>query len=83
MEFDYKQFHINATPLAEGGHYFARAKISQYDSEGEDPDEVRWSGDIGDYRGGTAVGDRVDRRELGVGGALRFLESDNGDENAT
>jgi hypothetical protein len=27
MKFDYKEFHINASPLDEGGRYYARAKI--------------------------------------------------------
>ena len=27
MQFDYREFHINASPLDEGGRYYARAKI--------------------------------------------------------
>lgn len=49
MEFDYKQFRIEASCLEEGGHYYARAKIFLSASEGGDAREVKWSGDIGDY----------------------------------
>ncbi|SAK49782.1 hypothetical protein [Caballeronia ptereochthonis] len=50
MKFDYKQFHIDASCLEEGGRYYARAKIFRRSSEGDDDHEVKWSGDIGDYR---------------------------------
>ena len=48
MEFDYKQFHINAAPLAEGGRYYARAKVLRIAKSGP-PVEVKWSGDLGRY----------------------------------
>lgn len=50
MEFDYKQFRISAACLEEGGHYYARAKIFRRRLEDDDAREVKWSGDIGDYR---------------------------------
>jgi hypothetical protein len=49
MRFDYKQFHIDASPLDEGGHYYARAKIYRRASAGEQAVEVKYSGDLGDY----------------------------------
>jgi hypothetical protein len=49
MQFDYKQFHIDASPLDEGGHYYARAKIYRHVSAGGDAVEVKYSGDLGDY----------------------------------
>ena len=49
MEFDYKQFRIDAFCLEEGGHYYARAKIFTRSLEHHDAREVKWSGDIGDY----------------------------------
>jgi len=49
MRFDYKQFHIDASPLDEGGHYYARAKIYRRASVGEHAVEVKYSGDLGDY----------------------------------
>jgi hypothetical protein len=50
MRFRYKQFEIDASSLAEGGHYYARAKIFRQPRLGSDAVEVKWSGDIGDYR---------------------------------
>jgi hypothetical protein len=50
MQFDYKGFHIDASVLDEGGHYYARAKIFQPSPKGGEAREVKWSGDIGDYR---------------------------------
>ncbi|AET94625.1 hypothetical protein [Caballeronia cordobensis] len=50
MEFEYQQFRIDASCLEEGGHYYARAKIFRQSSEDDTPNEVKWSGDIGDYR---------------------------------
>ena len=50
MEFDYKQFRIDALCLEEGGRYYARAKIFRRSTEGDNAREVKWSGDIGDYR---------------------------------
>jgi hypothetical protein len=50
MKFDYRQFVIDASCLEEGGHYYARAKICERGSAAEEPREVKWSGDIGDYR---------------------------------
>ncbi|RKT24418.1 hypothetical protein B0G69_0079 [Paraburkholderia sp. RAU2J] len=49
MQFDYKQFHIDASPLDEGGHYYARAKIYRRASVGHEKLEVKYSGDLGDY----------------------------------
>lgn len=34
MQFDYKGFHINTSPLDEGGRYYARAKIFRRDPTG-------------------------------------------------
>jgi hypothetical protein len=50
MKFDYKHFSIDASCLEEGGRYYARAKIFQRTSVADDAREVKWSGDIGDYR---------------------------------
>jgi hypothetical protein len=50
MEFEYEQFRINAACLEEGGHYYARAKIFRRSSDDDNAREVKWSGDIGDYR---------------------------------
>jgi hypothetical protein len=49
MQFDYKQFHIDASPLAESGHFYARVKIFRRDPVGGDAVEVKYSGDLGDY----------------------------------
>ncbi|QCP50238.1 hypothetical protein FAZ95_14240 [Trinickia violacea] len=49
MGFDYKQFHIEASSLAEGGHFYARAKIYRRESASGDAVEVKYSGDLGDY----------------------------------
>jgi hypothetical protein len=49
MRFYYKHFEIDASSLAEGGRYFARAKIFRRPPSGGDVVEVKWSGDIGDY----------------------------------
>jgi hypothetical protein len=49
MRFDYKQFTIDTSPLSEGGHHYARAKIFRRSAEGGEAHEVKWSGDIGDY----------------------------------
>jgi hypothetical protein len=38
-----------ASPLGEGGHLYARAKICRRASVGGDTVEVNWSGDLGDY----------------------------------
>ncbi|REG48517.1 hypothetical protein B0G80_4749 [Paraburkholderia sp. BL6669N2] len=55
MQFDYKDFHIDASPLDEGGHYYARAKIYRRASAGVDTVEVKWSGDLGDYASDAAA----------------------------
>lgn len=55
MQFDYKDFHIDASPLDEGGHYYARAKIYRRASVGGDTVEVKWSGDLGDYPSDAAA----------------------------
>jgi hypothetical protein len=49
MKFDYKEFHIDASPLDDGGHYYARAKIHRRAPKGDDAVEVKYSGDLGDY----------------------------------
>ena len=49
MEFDYKGFRINTSPLDEGGRYYARAKIFRRDPAGGEAIEVKYSGDLGDY----------------------------------
>jgi hypothetical protein len=36
MKFDYKEFHIDASPLDDGGHYYARAKIHRRAPKGGD-----------------------------------------------
>lgn len=46
---DYKQFHIDASPLDEGGRYYARAKIHRRALVVGEAVEVKYSGDIGDY----------------------------------
>lgn len=55
MHFDYQQFHIDASPLDEGGHYYARAKIYRRASVGSDAVEVKYSGDLGDYSSDAAA----------------------------
>jgi len=50
MDLDYKQFRIEASCLNEGGRYYARAKILRVASEEGTREEVKWSGDIGEYR---------------------------------
>ncbi|KAK45658.1 hypothetical protein BG58_16945 [Caballeronia jiangsuensis] len=50
MDFKYKQFSIDVSCLEEGGHYYARAKIFRRPAQGDGAHEVKWSGDIGDYR---------------------------------
>jgi hypothetical protein len=49
MQFEYKGFHIDASPLDEGGRYYARAKIYRHASAGGGDVEVKYSGDLGDY----------------------------------
>jgi hypothetical protein len=49
MHFDYQRFPIDASPLDEGGHYYAGAKIYRRTSVGGDAVEVKYSGDLGDY----------------------------------
>jgi hypothetical protein len=49
MKFDYKEFHIDASTLDEGGHYYARARIYRRAPAGGDAVEVKYSGDLGDY----------------------------------
>jgi hypothetical protein len=41
MQFDDKDFHIDASPLDEGGQYYARAKSYQRASVGGDRVEVK------------------------------------------
>ncbi len=55
MRLRYKQFEIDASCLAEGGRYFARAKVFRPTGAGEDAVEVKWSGDIGEYRSEEAA----------------------------
>ncbi|HTH62702.1 MAG TPA: hypothetical protein VL689_21440 [Paraburkholderia sp.] len=68
MKFDYKQFHIEALCLEEGGHYYARAKIFQRPTAAEDLREVKWSGDIGDYRSDA------DAEEAALQWAIRWCD---------
>jgi hypothetical protein len=49
MEFDYKDYRIDASPLAEGGRYFARARICTAAAAGARRNEVKWSGDLGHF----------------------------------
>ena len=49
MEFDYKDFHIDVTPLVEGGQYFARAKLLRRSPGTEHFTEEKWSGDLGQF----------------------------------
>ncbi|MFL9936374.1 hypothetical protein P0D88_46965 [Paraburkholderia sp. RL18-103-BIB-C] len=49
MKFDYKEFHIDASPIDEGGDYYARAKIYRRAPKGGDAVEVKYSGDLSDY----------------------------------
>ena len=49
MQFDYKGFHIDASPPDEGGRYYGRAKIYRRPTAGGDAVEVKYSGDLGDY----------------------------------
>jgi len=48
MKFDCKEFGIDASPLDEGGHCYARAKIYRRASAGGEAVEVKYSGDLGD-----------------------------------
>lgn len=45
MEFDYGDYLIDCTPLAEGGRYYARAKICASGTRSE----IKWSGDLGQF----------------------------------
>jgi hypothetical protein len=49
MKFDYKEFRIDASPLDEGGHTYARAKIYRRAATGGEAVEVKYSGDLGDF----------------------------------
>jgi hypothetical protein len=58
MELVYCSYYIDATLLAEGGRYYARAKISATGDAAPDPpdfggsstpQEVKWSGDLGQF----------------------------------
>jgi hypothetical protein len=49
MEFDYENYHIDASPLSEGGRYFARARICMVTAPGANRNEVKWSGDLGQF----------------------------------
>lgn len=55
MEFEYGGYRIDATPLAEGGRYYARAKISTRDGSGE----VKWSGDLGAFASDAQAAERA------------------------
>jgi len=61
MKFDYKEFHIDASPLDEGGHYYARAKIYRRAPEGGDAVEEKYSGDLGDYPSHAAAFEAAQR----------------------
>lgn len=45
MEFEHAGYLIDPTPLAEGGRYYARAKIRSSDGSSE----LKWSGDLGQF----------------------------------
>jgi hypothetical protein len=47
MEFEYGDYHVDATPLAEGGRYYARARIYTKGAAGQPRSEKKWSGDLG------------------------------------
>ena len=61
MKFDYKEFHIDASPLDEGGHYYGRAKIYRYTAPGGEAVEVKYSGDLGDYPSDAAAFEAAQR----------------------
>ena len=61
MKFDYKEFHIDASPLDEGGHYYGRAKIYRRTSAGGEAVEVKYSGDLGDYPSHAAAFEAAQR----------------------
>ncbi|MBP0591581.1 hypothetical protein J8I87_17980 [Paraburkholderia sp. LEh10] len=61
MQFDYKQFHIDASPLEEGGRYYARAKIRQRALTGGEAVEVKYSGDLGAYSSDAAAFEAAQR----------------------
>ncbi|MFP3645822.1 hypothetical protein [Paraburkholderia sp. SIMBA_054] len=49
MQFDYREFYIDASPRDEGGRYYARAKIYRRALVDGDAVEVKYSGDLGQY----------------------------------
>ena len=49
MQLDYREFRIDASPLDEGVHYYARAKIYRRDPAGGEAVKMKFSGDLGDY----------------------------------
>ncbi|MFL9966479.1 hypothetical protein PQR02_37020 [Paraburkholderia sediminicola] len=49
MEFDYTDFHIDVTPLVEGGQCFARATLLRTSPDAEHRTEEKWSGDLGQF----------------------------------
>ncbi|WP_459706657.1 hypothetical protein [Paraburkholderia sp. 2C] len=59
MEFDYNGYHVDASPLAEGGRYFARARISTV--TGATRSEVKWSGDLGQFGSQAEAAERGKR----------------------
>ncbi|MFC0398802.1 hypothetical protein [Paraburkholderia rhizosphaerae] len=68
MEFDYRHYHIDASPLAEGGRYFARARIFTAAGNGA-RDEVKWSGDVGQFSS------QEDAAECGRNWAIDWCDS--------
>jgi hypothetical protein len=69
MEFDYNDYHIDASPLAEGGRYFARARISALTDVGATRNEVKWSGDLGQF------GSEAEAAECGRKWAIEWCDS--------
>ncbi|MGU7779918.1 hypothetical protein [Burkholderia sp. PU8-34] len=61
MQFEYKGFHIDATPLDEGGHFYGRAKIYRPAASGATAVEVKYSGDLGDFPSEEAAFDSAKR----------------------
>ena len=61
MQFDYREYHIDVSPLDEGGRYYARAKIYRRVPAGADAVEVKYSGDLGDYPSDASAIDAAQR----------------------
>ncbi|MDE1184527.1 hypothetical protein [Paraburkholderia sp.] len=46
MQFRYKTFHINCTPRAADGEYFARATVTPHAVKDDRPGKTHQSGDL-------------------------------------